>query len=79
MRTNNLGDNAKNDAVEHIRPQSENKTETTTNRPEEADGRVLGTEENEDLELAPPSVRAAVLGKGDRKREEEARERERRK
>ena len=44
VRTNNLGDNAENDAVEHIRPQSENKTETKTNRPEEADGRVLGTE-----------------------------------
>ena len=70
MNANNLGETAEKLADEHIRPQSESIDEDKTNRTEEADGRVYGTEEYEDLTVAPPSVRAAMLGKGDRKSEE---------
>ena len=49
--------------VAHVRPHDESETECVE-RSNEGQKEVLGAEKFENLDDAPPSVRAAVLGKG---------------
>ena len=77
VETNRPREDADDVTVNHIRPQKEDR-DREEESPEEVRRCVLSSEDHEDLSNASPSVRAAVLGKGERPRADSSSEGEER-